>query len=75
MLITVRLTPYEEARLNNLAERTGCPRSHHVRRALAECLDDIEDLHSAEQVELRVRAGTERVYTLTEVETECGFAD
>lgn len=75
MPITVRLTPHEEARLNSLAERTGCPRSHHVRQALAEYLDDMEDLHLAKQVELRVRAGTERVYTLAEVETECGLAN
>ena len=75
MPITVRLTSHEEARLSSLAERTGCSRSHHVRQALAQYLDDMEDLHLAKQVDLRVRAGTERVYTLTEVETECGFAD
>ena len=75
MPITVRLTPLEEARLNSLAERTGCSRSHHVRKALAEYLDDMEDLRLAKQVELRVRAGTERVYTLAEVEMECGLTD
>ena len=75
MPVTVRLTPHEEARLSSLAERTGRPRSHHVRQALAEYLDDLEDLHLAKQVELRVRAGTERVYTLAEVETELGLAD
>lgn len=75
MPITVRLTSLEEARLNSLVERTGCPRSYHVRKVLAEYLDDMEDLHLAKQVELRVRAGTERVYTLAEVETECGLAD
>ena len=75
MPITVSLTPLEEARLNSLAERTGCLRSHHVREALAEYLDDMEDLRLAKQVELRVRAGTERVYTLAEVEMECGLTD
>lgn len=75
MPITVRLTPHEEARLSSLAERTGRPRSHHVRQALAEYLDDMEDLHLAKQVELRVHAGTEPVYALAEVEAELGLAD
>lgn len=75
MPITVRLTSYEEARLSSLAERTGRPRAHHVKQALAEYLDDMEDLHLAQQIELRVCAGTERVYTLTEVETALGLAD
>jgi RHH-type rel operon transcriptional repressor/antitoxin RelB len=75
MPITVRLTPEEEARLSRLAERTGHKRSYHVKQALAAYLDDMEDLYLAEQVDLRVRAGTERVYTLAEVSAELGLAD
>lgn len=75
MPITVRLTPDEEARLSSLAERTGRKRSYYVKQALSEYLDDMEDLYLAEQVDLRVRAGTERVYTLAEVEAELGLAD
>ena len=75
MPITVRLTPDEEARLTSLAERTGRKRSYYIKQALAEYLDDMEDLYLAEQVLIRVRAGTERTYTLAEVEAELGLAD
>ena len=63
MPITVRLTPDEEARLSSLAERTGRKRSYYVKQALAEYLDDMEDLYLAEQVDLRVQAGTCLLYT------------
>ena len=75
MPITVRLTEAEEARLNSLAERTGRKRSYYVKQALAEYLDDMEDLYTAEQVLIRIRAGTESTSTLAEVEAELGLAD
>lgn len=75
MPITVRLTEAEEARLNSLAERTGRKRSYYVKQALAEYLDDMEDLYTAEQVLIRIRAGTESTFTLAEVEAELGLAD
>ena len=75
MSITVRLTLDEEARLSNLAKRTGRKRSYYVKQALAEYLDDMEDLYLVQQVDIRVRAGTEGVYTLAEVETELSLAD
>lgn len=75
MPITIRLSPDEEARLASLAARTGRKQSFYVKEALAEYLSDMEDLYLAEQVLIQIRAGTERTYTLAEVEAELGLAD
>jgi len=42
-MLTVRLSPQLEARLNRLAERTGRPKSFYAKRAIAEFLDEQED--------------------------------
>jgi len=41
--LTVRLGPELEARLNELAEATGRSKSHYVRQALEEFLEDRAD--------------------------------
>lgn len=43
MTISIRLTPDEENRLDELTSRTGRSRSFYVRQALREHLDDLED--------------------------------
>lgn len=75
MPIAVRLTPDEEARLTHLSERTGRKKSFYVKAAISAYLEDMEDLYLAEQSLLRVRAGTERTYTLAEVEAQLGLAN
>ena len=42
-MLTVRLEPELEARLNELAEATGRSKSHYVRLALEEFLEDRAD--------------------------------
>lgn len=42
-MLTVRLSPKLEAKLNKLVRRTGRPKSYYARRALAEFLDEQED--------------------------------
>lgn len=42
-MLTVRLEPELEARLNELAEATGRSKSHYVRQALEEFLEDSAD--------------------------------
>ncbi len=75
MPISVRLSPDEEVRLSNLAAKTGRKVSFYVKHAIAEYLDDMEDLYLAEQSLARVRSGQERTYTLKEVEVRLGLGD
>jgi len=42
-MLTVRLSPKLEARLNRLAKRTGRPKAYYAKRAIAEFLDEQED--------------------------------
>ncbi|MEX2534352.1 MAG: ribbon-helix-helix domain-containing protein [Trueperaceae bacterium] len=42
-MLTVRLEPELEARLNELAEATGRSKSHYVRQAIEEFLEDRGD--------------------------------
>ena len=48
MTISIRLTDEEEARLNNLAHRTGRSKSFYVKTALHEYLTDLEDAFAAD---------------------------
>jgi RHH-type transcriptional regulator, rel operon repressor / antitoxin RelB len=42
-MLTVRLSPALEARLNKLAKRTGRPKSYYAKQAIVEFLDEQED--------------------------------
>ncbi|PYX38605.1 MAG: anti-toxin [Acidobacteria bacterium] len=42
-MLTVRLSPELEARLNKLAKRTGRPKAYYAKKAIAEFLDEQED--------------------------------
>ena len=42
-MLTVRLSPKLEARLDNLAKETGLPKACYAKRALTEFLDEHED--------------------------------
>ncbi len=42
-MLTVRLTPKLEARLNKLAKRTGRPKAYYAKKAITEFLDEQED--------------------------------
>ena len=47
----------------------------YPREAIIKHIEDLEDVHLAEQVLQSVRRGEERTYTLEEVERELGLAD
>jgi len=47
-MLTVRLSPKLEARLDKLARRTGRSKSHYAKQAIAEFLDDQEDYFIAD---------------------------
>jgi len=74
-MLAIRLQEEIEARLDNLARRTGRSKTFYAREAILEHLDDLEDLYLAEQVVHRVRSGEERVSSLEDVEARLGLAD
>ncbi len=74
-MLAIRLPEEIEARLDNLAKRTGRSKTFYAREAILEHLDDLEDLYMAEQVMRRIQSGEERTATLDEVEARLGLAD
>ena len=74
-MISVRLDPETEARLDYLARETGRTRSYYVREALARCLEDLEDIYLADKALEDLRAGRSRTYTLDQIEKELGLDD
>ena len=74
-MLAIRLPEEIEARLDNLAKRTGRSKTFYAREAILEHLDDLEDLYLAEQVVRRIRSGDESTSTLDEVEARLGLAD
>ena len=58
MAILIQLPGDVEARLQNLAARTGRSKTDYITEAVLEHLDDLEDLYLAERQLEAVRAGT-----------------
>jgi RHH-type rel operon transcriptional repressor/antitoxin RelB len=74
-MLAIRLPPEIEARLDDLARRTGRTKTFYVRQAIIEHLADMEDIYLAENRLEKLRAGRSRRFTLDEVEQELGLAD
>ena len=66
-MLAIRLLPEIEDRLDALARRTGRTKTFYARQAILEHLDDLEDLHLAEQRLADLRAGKSRAIPLDEV--------
>jgi RHH-type rel operon transcriptional repressor/antitoxin RelB len=75
MPTTIRLSPQDEERLNRLAVKTGRSKAFYLRKAIEAHLDDMEDIYLAQSRLEAVRAGTEKTYSLTEVESGIGLED
>ena len=75
MPTSLRLDPAIEQRLDHLATATGRTKAYYLRELVAKGLDDLEDYYLADATMARVRAGTEHVFTLDEVEQDLGLAD
>lgn len=56
-MLAVRLPTKMEKRLESLAKKTGRTKSYYVRQALAENIDDLEDVYLADQSMKKVLAG------------------
>ncbi len=71
----IRLPSEIEARLDDLAKRTGRTKAFYVRQAIIEQLADIEDIYLAESRLEAFRAGRSQSFPLAEVERDLGLAD
>jgi RHH-type transcriptional regulator, rel operon repressor / antitoxin RelB len=68
-MLAIRLPESIERRLEK-AQRTGRTKTHYVRKAILEHLNNLEDLCLAECAIERVRSGRERTLSLKDV-TKC----
>ena len=65
-MLTVRLSPDIEKRLDELSKKTGRTKTYYAREAIIEYIDDLEDYYLAED---RLRSPGRR-WTMEEVEKE-----
>ncbi len=63
-MLTVRLSPDIEKRLDELSKKTGRTKTYHAREAIIEYIDDLEDYYLAVD---RLRSPGRR-WTMEEVE-------
>lgn len=73
MAISIQLPSDVEARLQNLAARTGRSKSDYITEAVLEHLDDLEDLYLAERELEAVRDGTSSTASLADVMKRYGM--
>ena len=66
-MLTIRLAPSVEKRLEKLARRTGCTKSFFAREAILQHLNDLEDLYLAELALERIRNGEDDTIPLENV--------
>ena len=66
-MLSIRLPEEIDVRLERLAEEAGQTKNDYVREAILEKIEQMEDLHLAEQVLERLRNGEERVVSSEEM--------
>ena len=74
-MITLQLPPELETQLQNLARETRQPLEALVAQALADYLEDQEDLRRAEQSLAKLRAGSSQLIPLEELIARYGMED
>ena len=74
-MLALRLPADLEARLEALAAKTGRTKSFYAREAIAEYIDDLEDLYLAQKRQALRERGKTLTVPLSEVETALGLAD
>ena len=75
MALSIRLPSDLEARLKNLAAKTGRTKSYYITEAIREHLDDLEDLYLAEQRLADIRSGKTHTVRIEEVMKRYGVED
>ena len=74
-MLALRLPADLETRLEALATKTGRTKSYYAREAIAEYIDDLEDLYLAQKRQALRERGKTLTVPLSEVETALGLAD
>ena len=74
-MLTIRLPPDIEARLEKLARRTGHSKSYLARQAVVAYFDDLEDIYLAELRYAALLAGKGSATSLEVVERSLGRTD
>lgn len=64
----LRLPEEIHARLTELAKETGRSKAFYILKAVEAYLDDLEDIHLADQVMEGIRAGKVKIHSSKEVE-------
>lgn len=72
-MVEIELSAADEARLDALARATGRDKAFHVREAILDRLDDLEDLYVSERRLADNRAGRSRTFSLDEAARELGL--
>jgi RHH-type rel operon transcriptional repressor/antitoxin RelB len=75
MALSIRLPSDLEARLKNLAAKTGRTKSYYITEAIREHLDDLEDVYLAEQRLADIRSGKTQTVRIEEVMKRYGVED
>ena len=75
MAISIRLPDELETRLAKLADLTGRTKAFYIREAIAEHIEDMEDLYMAEQRLDEINLGKVKAIPLADVIKDYGFAD
>ena len=73
MPTSIRLEPAIEQRLDRLAQTTGRTKAYYLRELVIEGLDDLEDLYTAEQRLIDIRAGRSETVSLEQVMKRYGL--
>lgn len=74
-MLSIRLPADIEERLEQLAKATGRTKTFYAREAILLHLEDLEDVHLAEQALIELREGRSRTYTIDEVARALGLED
>jgi RHH-type rel operon transcriptional repressor/antitoxin RelB len=74
-MLALRLPPEIEARLDELAKRTGRTKSFYAREAIIEHLNDLEDIYLAESRLEEFRRGESDAVSLADLMARYGVED
>ncbi len=75
MAISIRLPDDLETRLARLANLTGRTKAFYIREAIADHIEDLEDLYLAEQRLDQINLGKVKAIPLADVMKDYGLAD